>query len=231
VRAAHRHTAGPEHEYEPQRGLPEVLPAGETLLWQGSPDWRALARGAFHVRKLAVYFSLMLALRGIVVYADGGTATAAVMASLWLLPLAALGLGLVATLAWLSARGTVYTLTNKRVVMRIGIVLTVTYNLPFKRIARADLALAADGHGDIALALAGKDRIAYMQLWPHARPWRLARPEPSLRGVPDAARVAKQLVAAWSAATGRSAVPASSPATSQATEADTPLTRPVLQTR
>lgn len=229
MRAAHRHTAGPEHEYEPQRGLPEVLPAGETLIWQGSPDWRALARGAFHLRKLAVYFALMLALRGIVAYADGQSAANAVMAALWLLPLAALGLGLVATLAWLSARGTVYTLTSKRVVMRIGIVLTVTYNLPFQRIAGADLALGADGHGDIALALAGKDRIAYLQLWPHARPWRMARPEPSLRGVPDAARVAQKLVAAWSAATGRSAAPA--PSAAQSAEADAPLSRPVLQTR
>ena len=229
MRAAHRHTAGPEHEYEPQRGLPEVLPAGETLIWQGSPDWRALARGAFHLRKLAVYFALMLALRGVVAYADGRSAADAVMAALWLLPLAALGLGLVAMLAWLSARGTVYTLTSKRVVMRIGIVLTVTYNLPFQRIARADLALDADGHGDIALALAGKDRIAYLQLWPHARPWRMARPEPSLRSVPDAARLAQTLVAAWAAATGRSAAPA--PVSTRADESDAPLSRPVLQTR
>lgn len=204
----HRHTAGHEHEYEPQRGLPEALPAGETLLWQGSPDFRAMARRVFHVRKLVAYFALMLALRGIVAYADGATAIDALVSAAWLLPLAAIGLGLVTLIAWLSARGTVYTLTDKRVVMRIGIVLTVTYNLPLQRIARADLSLMADGHGDIALALAGKDRIAWMQLWPHARPWRLARPEPSLRAVPQATQVAQRLTEAWSAATGRQPAPA-----------------------
>ena len=45
---------GHEHELEPQYGLPERLPATEKILWQGSPDARALARSAFHIRKLAL---------------------------------------------------------------------------------------------------------------------------------------------------------------------------------
>ncbi len=48
-------------------------------------------------------------------------------------------------MAWLSARSTVYTLTDRRMVMRMGIVLTVTFNLPFKRIAAADMAPAPRG--------------------------------------------------------------------------------------
>lgn len=226
MKAVRRELPNHEHEFEPQPGLPEALPAGEHLLWQGSPDWRALARSAFHLRKLALYFALMLALRGVVSYADGGSASQALLAALWLLPLAALGLGLVAVIAWLSARTTVYTLTDKRVVMRIGIVLTVTYNLPLKRITAADLALQPGGHGDISLALGDKDRIAWLQLWPHARPWRLAKPEPSLRSVPDASAVAKRLVQAWSAATGRVAAP-----TAAAAERGETAPRPVLQGR
>ena len=54
---------GHEHEFEPQFGLPERLPAGERILWQGSPDFRALARNAFHLRKLALYFSVLLVAR------------------------------------------------------------------------------------------------------------------------------------------------------------------------
>lgn len=201
-----------EHEFEPQPGLPEELPAGERILWQGAPDWRVLARRAFHLRKLALYFGLMLALRAAVVAADGGTAWEALRAALALTPLAALGLGLVLLLAWLSARATLYTLTDRRVVMRVGIVLTVTFNLPYARIAGADLALTPDGHGDIALSLAGRDRIALLQLWPHARPWQFAKPQPSLRALPDAQRVAQLLSGAWAAATGRSAAPAAAPA-------------------
>jgi hypothetical protein len=225
VSAGHRHTLGHEHEFEPQRGLPEPLPAGEKLLWQGSPDWRAMAADVFHLRKLALYFAAMLLLRGVVVVADGGTPVAAAWAAARLLPLPVAGLGLVALLAWLSARSTVYTLTDRRVVMRIGIVLTVTFNLPYRRVAAAALHLARTGHGDIALTLAQGDRIAWLQLWPHARPWRLARPEPSLRAIPEAARVAALLSQAWSAATGQAAVPARGPAAAD------PGPRPALQTR
>ena len=63
---------GHEHELEPQYGLPERLPASEKLLWQGSPDFAAVALQVFHLRKVAIYFALMLAWRGATVLADGG---------------------------------------------------------------------------------------------------------------------------------------------------------------
>jgi hypothetical protein len=205
---AHRHTAsGHEHEFEPQLGLPEALPAGEHLLWQGSPGWFQLARRAFHIRKLVLYFGVMVLLRAAFVFDDTGAMAAALRATVGPLALAALALGLVLLLAWLSARSTVYTLTNQRVVMRIGIVLTLTFNIPYKRIAAAGLHLGADGSGDLPLTLLPPDRIAWLHLWPHARPWRLARPEPMLRCVPDAARVARLLSQAWTQATGLAAEP------------------------
>ena len=49
-----------EHELEPAYGLPERLPANERILWQGSPDWRTLARRVFFVRTLALYFLAIL---------------------------------------------------------------------------------------------------------------------------------------------------------------------------
>ena len=61
---AHRHTTHEhEHDFEAVRGLPEPLPPGETLLWQGAPDWRVLARHGFHLRQLVGYFGVILALR------------------------------------------------------------------------------------------------------------------------------------------------------------------------
>ncbi len=198
-----------EHEDEPVYGLPEAPPAGEHVIWQGSPDWKALAIRAFHVRKLVVYFALMLLLRAVVTLADGGSAVQALRDVALLLPLPLLGLGLVLVLAWLSARSTVYTLTNRRVVMRIGIVLTLSFNLPFKCIAAADMARAPRGTGDIALALAGQDRIAYLQLWPHARPWQLRKPQPMLRCVPQPDRVAQLLAAQWSMLNGMAVQPGS----------------------
>jgi hypothetical protein len=97
--------------------------------------------------------------------------------------LAAIAVGLVSLIAWFTARTTVYTLTDKRVVMRIGIVLTMSLNLPLRRVEAADLKTTGR-QGDISLRLLKPDHIAYLHLWPHARAWRLARPEPTLLCLP-----------------------------------------------
>ena len=63
-----------EHEWEAAPGLPEPLPKGEKILWQGAPHWWMLAVHAFHVRKVAIYFGLMLAWQAISLRADGADA-------------------------------------------------------------------------------------------------------------------------------------------------------------
>jgi Bacterial PH domain len=192
--------AAPDHEFEAAPGLPEPLPRGEHLLWQGSPDWRVMARMAMHTRLLSVYFALLLGVRGINVLANGGSASDAGMAMLWLLPLAVAALGLLALLAWLVCRTSLYTLTDRRVVMRLGVVLGITFNLPYSQIESVGLRHNADGTGDITLLLADTDRIAYMHLWPHARPWHLKRAEPMLRALPQVQGVAEILSKALLAA-------------------------------
>lgn len=195
-------TPAHEHEFEAAHGLPEPLPRGEHILWQGSPDWRTLAVQIMHVRTLAFYFAAMLAWRSGTVLYDGGGAWAAVSSIALLLPLALLALGLLTLFAWLTSRTTVYTLTSQRVVMRIGIVLSVTFNLPYRMIESASLRVntdaraAADATGDIALVLAPSDNIAYANLWPHARPWRVKRTEPMLRAVPHCVHVGQLLTRA-----------------------------------
>jgi len=204
---------GHEHEFEPQHGLPERLPEGEQILWQGSPELRHILTRVFHLRLLAAYFAVMLAIRASNVLPGAGGVQEALSSMAGPVLLALLALAALAMLARLVCSTTVYTLTNQRVVMRIGIVLTLSYNLPLRTIASADLKRIDSNHGDIALALSGEDRIAWFHLWPHARPWRLARPEPMLRAVPDAARVAELLSSAWASANGVALQPATSPAT------------------
>ena len=206
---------GHEHELEPQYGLPERLPADERILWQGSPDARVLARSAFHLRKLVLYFAVLIALQAAHVAADGAAVADVLLAMVWPAGLSALGLLGVWTLAWLTARTAVYTVTDRRVVMRIGIVLTLTFNLPLRTIESAAMRQGSGGHGDIVLALKGPDHIAWLHLWPHARPWHLTRTQPMLRALPQVAEVAELLQKAWSAQTGGAvdalATPASSP--------------------
>lgn len=200
---------GHEHEFEPQMGLPERLPRGEQLLWQGKPHAPTLALRVFHLRKVALYFGLLMLLSVANSMADGATLATALRGLLGLpLLLAFTALSLLAALAWFTASTTVYTLTDRRVVMRVGIVLTLTFNLPLRWIAGAELARLPGDRGDIALALAGEDRIAWLQLWPHVKPWQLRRPQPTLRAIAQAPAVAQQLVQAWQAATGQVVVAA-----------------------
>lgn len=189
--------SSPEHEFEAQYGLPEKLPAGETILWQGSPSTKAILAKVFHAKILYAYFGLLLAYRLISGFSDGEAVTEIFFAGLRILILSGLGMGLVALIAYLIASTAVYTITTKRVVMRIGIVLNMTFNFPLKMIESADCGLNKNGSGDIYLKLSKGYKIAIFHLWPHARPGSWVTPQPTLRGINHCAEVAKILVQAW----------------------------------
>ena len=181
---------------KPRRGLPSRLPAGERLLWQGAPDSWAVAKHIFHVRAVGGYLLAVLV----------WNVSTGMMDQSLTVPLAAryVAVSLVPVLlalgyAWLIGRATVYTVTDRRVVLKIGLILPMSFNLPYARIDCAAIAAQKGGTGDISLLLNAGDKLAYIVLWPHARPWRMARAEPSLRCVPDAARVGAILAQALAA--------------------------------
>ena len=186
-----------EHEFEAAPGLPEPLPADERLLWQGAPKWQQVAIDVFHVRTLAWYFAGMMLLQA--TYLLGEPERSLFKPLLLSFVLSSMALAILSLMAWLTASTAMYTLTNKRVVMRIGVVLTLTFNLPLRMLAGASIKTNADGTGDIALKLAGNDHIAWLNLWPHARPWVLRHPEPSLRCIANASEVGERIVQAWQA--------------------------------
>lgn len=182
-----------DFDFEPVRGLPGHLPEGESLLWQGGPDLKAMALGVFHLRKVAMYFGLLAVWRFAIVSHAGASLAASAAAALLLVGLGVVAVAILGAIAFSVCRTTVYSITSRRVVMRIGVALPITFNLPFTVIGSAALALNADGTGSIPLSLTGRNRLAYLVLWPHARPWRVARAEPTLRLIPQAAAVAQLL--------------------------------------
>ncbi len=196
-------------EYTPVQGLPDDLPAGERLLWQGAPDWRSLAVDAFHVRKVTIYFALLVAWRFVLRLYEGDGILAAAQYAAWIVPLAVAGVLLLLGLAWVTAWTTIYTVTSRRVVMRVGIALSMTIDIPFRVIESASLKKRADGTGDIALRLEPGIRAAYLVLWPHARRWHFSRPEPQMRALANPGHVADLLSEALAATMVRaSATPA-----------------------
>ena len=101
--------------------------------------------------------------------------------------------------------GARYSCASRRVVLRIGVAFPINVNLPFKRLASADLVARGHGVGDIVLRLAGPDSIALLYLWPHNHGFNFARPEPTLiciAGAEKAAATLRQAVEAWSVTVG-----------------------------
>ncbi len=180
-------------DFEEVPGLPGPLPTGERLLWQGTPRWQSLARGAFRMPWVAGYLAGMVALRAVWLASEGAPLADVVSATASSGTLSLIAIGVLAALAWLSAGATIYTVTNRRVAIRHGISVGLTLNLPFSAVEGAAFKEFADGTGQISLRLQKGTRIGYLLNWPHVRPGRYTMPEPTLRAVPGVAAVAKIL--------------------------------------
>lgn len=178
-----------DFDFEDSPGIPAPLPPGEHVVWQGSPDAWEIAKSAFHIRKVTAYFVLILGVQVMSTINSGGQESLAASLSLTVL-LTLLGLGILSLLAYLTARVTIYTVTNRRILIRFGIALQMTINLPFSQIKAADMRVSKNGFGDIPLSLKPAKRVSYLVLWPHVRPWNFARPQPMLRGIANVQRVA-----------------------------------------
>jgi hypothetical protein len=190
------------HELEENsggRGLPEKLPAGERVLWQGAPSWRTLFVRAFHGRTVALYFAALVGWQAVNSALHGtAPATIASRTGIFVL-LSLLPLALTAAYCWGVQKTTVYTVTNRRVVMSYGIGLAMSVNLPFSKIASAGLRAYPNGAGDIALTMLRDAAVSYVMVWPHVRPWHMGAPEPMLRCIPDAEQAAMTLSRALAA--------------------------------
>jgi len=198
-----------DHQAEPIRGLPEHLPAGEAILWQGGPRWYALIHSIFHLRLILLYFALLASWHVAESVHDGASWAAALSQSAWILPGALITSALLVLIALWIDRTTVYTITTRRVVLRYGMAIPWNLNLPFSAIESASFRRQGRRTGNISLVLAGPDRLSYFHLWPHVRPWHLSPAQPTLRCIDNAAEVAALLGKALTDAAAADAAAAS----------------------
>jgi hypothetical protein len=187
---------GHTHEFEPTFGFPESLPTSEKVLWQGSPCAWLIARRIFFLPYLFFYF-LMFSCLALTVNSDVLT-----LKDLFVKFLSYMSLGMVAifillAISFLISSTTMYSITDKRVVMRIGIVLNLSLNIPFSKIETAELKAYPDKSGDISLNLVPDNKIAYLHLWPHCRPWFFSSPRPRLSCLKNVEVIASCLTSSW----------------------------------
>ena len=196
--AGHSHLSPdiPEHDGEPLPGLPEALPAGETMLWQGRPEPAGFATRALGLRGLSWYFAGLILLQAGIGFGQGGGLVQvggglAISATIGLVCL-----GLLWLIGRAAARAAIYTVTDKRVVLRVGIALPMIINIPFSVIGSVARAEQPDGTEDVVLGIARPARLSWVALWPHVRLRSVLRPQPVLRALPQAAGAAQILARA-----------------------------------
>ena len=175
-------------------GLPAPLPPGEHIVWQGLPDWFRLARQAFHIGFVALYFVGFAIWRAFDVLDKGGTIGDAIFNASLLLIAGSVAIALLSLIAHMMSKSTIYTITNKRLVMRFGDAFPKSIDIPFKTVVSASMRKRADGSGNISLQLKDGNRAPYFVMWPHIRPFYINAPQPTLRAIPDVQSVAEVLV-------------------------------------
>ncbi|MEM6939760.1 MAG: photosynthetic complex putative assembly protein PuhB [Pseudomonadota bacterium] len=179
-----------DFKFEPIPGLPEQLPAGEHILWQGKPDSLRLARDAWNLNWILGYFAVLAVWR-VIVSSQMVPFTEALLHGVPFVIAGAVAGLILYGMAYVQAQSTIYTLTNKRVVMRVGATLTLALNLPYVQIANAAVTTTRNGTGTIAFELMDEGHVSFLMIWPHTRPWHLRQVQPAFRSIPRAARVAE----------------------------------------
>lgn len=189
----HDEEDGPQ---EPVRGLPEQLPEGEKILWQGSPSGLALAFGAFRLRWIIGYFVVMTLFRTANLTASDAAPAALTEAVTSSLIFCAVATAIVLGLAWSMSRAAVFTITNHRVVLRYGVAIRKYVNVPFSKMGAAQLSRKSARVGDISFKVTGPGKPPYLHLWPFARPLKFSDPQPMMRGIKEPDMVAETLARA-----------------------------------
>ncbi|MEM9383735.1 MAG: photosynthetic complex putative assembly protein PuhB [Pseudomonadota bacterium] len=180
--------------WEDQEGIPFELPQGERLLWQGRPIKDRLARELFHVRAIALVALACMAWK-VISGLNQGLAVSDLLQSVSAILLGAvLLLGTLYGYAVLMARSTIFSITDKRVIIRDGVFVRKYWNVPFGQIRNVSYRSYASGpSGEICLEVESGGEMGYLMLWPYARPWRISSPQPLLRALEDGEAVARLL--------------------------------------
>lgn len=165
-------------------GISEALPTGERIRWRGKPRAGLIARHVLRARAVTLYVAALVVLT---VVTAAGELRGADLARVLVFPalMAAVALGMLWAFALLHARCSTYVITDRRVVMQVGIAIDMNINIPLRVVASGDVVRHADGTGSIALTILPEYKLAWLALWPHARTLEFKQPVPMLIGLAD----------------------------------------------
>jgi len=198
------------------------LPAGERVLWSGSPDQRAVARNFLYERWVLAFVALSFAVGVGDALQNGGVDSNRRLVGVSALSAILMCVAIVSIrfFAWRIAKTSKYVITDKRVFFDIGMVLRADANIPYSSVEGVNLLRHSDGSADLVVSLTGVQEIPWLLLYPHmtwggsrrGRPTFRALPHPQLAAdaVVGALRAYPQPVTADTATATATAVPVSS---------------------
>ena len=178
-------------------GVDEPLPADEAILWQVGPDWRQVAFRSLALKPILLWLGALGIVRLGYLMLDGAHVQTMAAAVAWLVVCALAVSALLGLYAWGVGKTTRYYLTNRRIIIRCGVALDKTINVPLSKVESAGIQETGNNQGNIALTLEPDSKIGYLVLWPHVRAARGARAEPVLLAVSGVDRLARTLTDAW----------------------------------
>ena len=147
--------------------LAENLPADEVLIWQGRPEANAIAIRAMYLWYVVAYLLGLVVLRtGYLIMGDAPISEWSALLA-WQLIASLFVVGVIVGISALYGKTTIYSLTNRRLILRTGAAVPIHVNFPLEQIASADLKVFSDGTGDIALKLENSDKLYWLLLWPN----------------------------------------------------------------
>ncbi|MEM7527470.1 MAG: photosynthetic complex putative assembly protein PuhB [Pseudomonadota bacterium] len=165
---------------------PRCSPKASRCCGKARPSWKALALRGVATKFVMGWLAIIVAWK--ISALIGGTLTLVEAARLLLMQLclAAVAVGIFAGIAYATAEQTIYTITNRRVVLRFGLMMDLSVNLPFTQIGKLDLRRHRDGTGDLVLGLQGDlQGLSIIHIWPNSLPWHWFSPTPMLRALPE----------------------------------------------
>ncbi len=174
-------------------GLTQPLPAGEQLLWQAKPDRASFTATVFRLRLICVWLGFAAVIVFGLALRAGRPAGQAIAEVTLLIPFALAGWSLLSLIGRASAGATTYTLTDRRLILHIGVAYEMTISVPLSAVTNAALRRTHRGCGDIALSVRDSGGAGYVALWPHVRAGHFMNPQPMLRSVPDVDEVCQTI--------------------------------------
>ena len=210
-RHALRHARTPgaaavKQDFDQFKELPAPLPVGERVIWQGKPSFKGLALRSFHIREVAIYFGLLMAWKLWSNWSHGASLAEAATSVAWLVAPAVSAIAVLAGLAWLFRRAACLHHHHQAGAVSVRRGAADDHERAAEQDRQRRVENLSRWLGRYSAGALNSDRVSYVLLWPHVRPWRLRTPEPMLRALPDAALAAARLSEALTGQPGPAAV-------------------------